>query len=76
MVSLGLAMLSWRLVEEPALRLKNWTPAMLREPEDQPTSRDDGGPTDDGAPGSVIVPADRFHSPGIDRESALASTAG
>lgn len=29
-VSLGVAMLSWHLVEKPALRLKDWTPPFLR----------------------------------------------
>ncbi|MBQ0981709.1 acyltransferase [Micromonospora sp. M61] len=76
MVTLGIALLSWHLVEEPALRLKNWTPAMLREPEDQPTPRDDGSPTGDGPPGSIIAPVDRFRSPGTGRESAVAPTAG
>ncbi|MEU8216291.1 acyltransferase [Micromonospora taraxaci] len=75
-VSLGLAMLSWHLVEKPALRLKNWTPTGLHDREDQPTSRDVGGRPDDGLHGNVTAPADRFHNPGIDREPAVASTAG
>ncbi|WBC14308.1 acyltransferase [Micromonospora sp. WMMA1998] len=32
LLSGGLAVLSWHLVEKPALRLKDWTPRALREP--------------------------------------------
>jgi len=35
-LSVGLAMLSWHLVEKPALRLKDWTPPFLRRPAPTP----------------------------------------
>lgn len=38
LVSAGLAMVSWHLVERPALRLKNWTPRRPREPSDETTT--------------------------------------
>ncbi len=36
LVSMVLAMLSWHLVEKPALRLKGWTPLVLRDRSDDP----------------------------------------
>ena len=48
-LSLGLAVLSWHLVERPALQLKDWTPPALREPPDDPPGQD--GPDAPAVPG-------------------------
>ncbi|MEV4628017.1 acyltransferase [Micromonospora sp. NPDC049523] len=46
LVSTGFAMLSWHFVQKPALRLKDWTPAVLRDrpTEPAPPKADDRDP--------------------------------
>ncbi|MBM0233447.1 acyltransferase [Micromonospora sp. STR1_7] len=58
LVSVGFAMLSWHLVERPALRLKDWTPAALRDRPDEPAPPEgDGAAGDAPHPGVTAAPA-------------------
>ncbi|SCG61701.1 acyltransferase family protein [Micromonospora humi] len=70
-LSIGLAMLSWHLVEKPALRLKDWTPAALREPPGGPS-----GGTDLAGAAPDTVPAGRLRAPDADADPAAAPAAG
>ncbi|MFU8875689.1 acyltransferase family protein [Micromonospora sp. SL4-19] len=76
LLSVGLAMLSWHLVEKPALRFKHWTPAALRERPDDPASRSGGGPTEDVSDVGAAVPPGRIRAPKIGADPAVAPTAG
>ncbi|MGC5286843.1 acyltransferase family protein [Micromonospora sp. DT231] len=55
LVSTGLAVLSWHLVEKQALKLKNWTPEALRERPEEPAPPRDGGMTPNPSNGSVAA---------------------
>ncbi|MEU7651651.1 acyltransferase [Micromonospora taraxaci] len=55
LVSVGLAMLSWHLVEQPALRLKDWAPRLLREQSDEMTTPKGGRAPATGSADSVTA---------------------
>ena len=57
LVSLGLAALSWHLVEKQALRLKDWTPRLRRRPD--PEGPAQGGDPPSGVPVGAGGPPDR-----------------
>ncbi|MEU2611313.1 acyltransferase [Micromonospora sp. NPDC007271] len=73
LLSFGLAMLSWHLVEKPALRLKNWTPVSLRGRPDDPTPSRGGRPAEDEAP---VALSGRVRAPDVGSDPGAAPAAG
>ncbi|WP_326556211.1 acyltransferase family protein [Micromonospora sp. NBC_01796] len=75
LVSTGFAMLSWHLVQKPALRLKDWTPTMLRERPDNPGPPKADRPIADVRDESAAAPPAASGASDIVRDPAAAPAA-